>query len=52
MLRVSKTGKINSWLAKAQNNAGPRKAAPQVPYNPFAERVRAAEEAERKCQVS
>ena len=43
---------INSWLAKAQNSAGPRKAGPQAPYNPFAERVRAAEEAERKCQVS
>ncbi len=43
---------INSWLARAQDKGGTQKAEHQVPYNPFAERVRAAEEAERKCQVS
>ena len=43
---------INNWLARAQNSGGSRKPEPQPPYNPFAERVRAAEEAERKCQIS
>lgn len=44
---------INSWLAKAQNNAGPaRRIEPQKPYNPFVDMVHEEEAKERQGQVS